>query len=167
MGIHDDELARILADDCPFSDLTTEGLGIAHVRAHATLTARHDMIVCGVEEAGRMFELAGATARLLVKTGERVAAGAPLLEATGSGGALHRTYKMAQTLIETLSGISTATRAIVDAARSANPACPRYIRIGIGAGTDDGPLPCSKTSVPRTNCHTTGTPASVLKRSIY
>ena len=40
MRIHDDELARILADDCPFADLTTEGLGVAHVRAQAALTAR-------------------------------------------------------------------------------------------------------------------------------
>ncbi len=123
MRIHDDELARILADDCPFADLTTEGLGVAHVRAQAALTARHDMIVCGAEEAGRMFELAGAAARLLIKTGERAAAGALLLEATGSGGALHRTYKMAQTLIEIMSGISTATRAIVDAAQLVNPTC--------------------------------------------
>lgn len=123
MRIHDDELTRILADDCPFSDLTTEGLGILRVRARLVLTARRDMIVCGVEEAARMFELAGAGAHLLAETGKPVAAGVRLLEATGSGGALHRTYKMAQTLVETLSGISTATRAIVTAAQSVNPAC--------------------------------------------
>src|SRR5262245_55033493 len=121
--IHDDELSRILLDDCPFSDPTTEGLGIAGVAARATLTARHDMIVCGVEEAARMFELAGATARRATQSGASAAAGTLLLEASGTGGALHRTYKMAQTLIEILSGIATATRAVVDAARGASPSC--------------------------------------------
>src|SRR5262245_18535355 len=123
MIIHDEELARILLDDCPFSDPTTEGLGIAQVPARARLTARHDMVVGGVEEAARMFELAGATATAAARSGTAVASGTLLLEAAGSGGAPHRTYKMAQTLMEILSGISTATRAIVDAARAANPSC--------------------------------------------
>jgi len=121
--IHDEELARILIDDCPYSDPTTEGLGIAGVAATAKLTARGDMIVCGVEEAARMFELAGAEARPLTRSGETAAAGALLLEVRGRGGDIHRTYKMAQTLMEILSGIATATRAIVDAARAAHPSC--------------------------------------------
>lgn len=122
-AIHDDELLRILLDDCPHSDPTTDGLGIARTPARAQLAARHDMVVCAVEEAGRMFELSGASSRLHVRSGEKVAAGSLLLEAEGPGGSLHRAYKMAQTLIEILSGISTATRAIVDAAREADPDC--------------------------------------------
>lgn len=122
-AIHDDELSRILQDDCPYSDPTTEGLGIAGTPARATLTARDDMVVCAVEEAGRMFELCGASVRLHARTGERVAAGGLLLEAEGPGGSLHRCYKMAQTLMEVLSGIATATRAIVEAARDASPEC--------------------------------------------
>lgn len=124
MGVlPDDELLRFLSDDCPFSDLTTEGLGIGDVAASAVLTARGDMLVCGVEEAGRMFELSGASVELAARSGERLGAGAVILRADGKAGALHRTYKVAQTLMEILSGISTATRAIVEAARSANPAC--------------------------------------------
>ncbi|HMN72019.1 MAG TPA: ModD protein [Rhodoblastus sp.] len=121
--IHDDELARILRDDCPSSDPTTEGLGIGRIAARATLTARHDMTVCAVEQAARMFELSGASARVVVASGARAAAGSLLLEAHGAAGGLHRAYKMAQTLMEILSGIATATRAIVDAAHSANPHC--------------------------------------------
>jgi molybdenum transport protein len=45
------------------------------------------------------------------------------MEVTGRGGGIHRSYKMAQTLMEILSGIATSTRAIVDAAHSANPQC--------------------------------------------
>ena len=121
--IHDDELARILMDDCPYSDPTTEGLGIGGIAARVTLTARHDMTVCAVEQAARMFELSGAVARVVVPSGRQVTAGTLLLEAEGTGAGLHRAYKMAQTLMEILSGIATATRAIVDAAHSANPHC--------------------------------------------
>lgn len=67
--IHDEDLARILLDDCPYSDPTTEGLGISGTPARATLTARHDMTVCAVEEAARMFDLSGATARIVVPSG--------------------------------------------------------------------------------------------------
>lgn len=122
-NMHDDELVRILRDDCPYSDPTTEGLGIAGRPARATLTARHDMTVCAIEEAGRMFELSGARARVLVGTGTQAPAGTPLLEATGAAGGLHRTYKMAQTLVEVLSGIATGARAIVEAAHGVNPQC--------------------------------------------
>lgn len=124
MGVlPDEELLRFLNDDCPFSDLTTEGLGIEGVAASATLTARSDMVICGVEEACRMFELSGAYVETAARSGERLGAGSLILAATGEAGALHRTYKVAQTLMEILSGISTATRAIVEAARSTNPTC--------------------------------------------
>ena len=121
--LRDEELARILLDDCPHSDPTTEGLGVADVPAIARLTARGDMVVCGVEEAARMFELSGAQSQPMARSGASVPAGTLLLKAKGAGGDLHRTYKMAQTLMEILSGIATATRAIVDAARKANPGC--------------------------------------------
>lgn len=124
MGVlPDEDLLRFLNDDCPFSDLTTDGLGIAAVAASATLTARSDMVMCGVEEAGRMFELSGARVERVARSGERLAAGSLILTAAGEAGALHRTYKVAQTLMEILSGIATATAAIVEAARKANPAC--------------------------------------------
>lgn len=125
----DTELDRILRDDCPYSDPTTEGLGIAGVAAKATLTARDDMVVCAVEDAARMFELGGARARPRVVTGQKVRAGALLLEVEGPAGAIHRSYKMAQTLMELLSGIATAAGAMVEAAQAANPrtrvACTR------------------------------------------
>lgn len=121
--LSDSALLQILHDDCPYSDPTTEGLGIAEVAARATLTARQDMVVCAAEEAARMFELSGATAQVLVASGQRAEAGTPLLAVAGPAQAIHRSYKMAQTLMELLSGIATAARSMVEAARAANPAC--------------------------------------------
>jgi len=121
--LSDSALLQILHDDCPYSDPTTEGLGIAEVAARATLTARHDMVVCATEEAARMFELSGAQAQVLVASGQRAAGGTQLLAVEGPAQAIHRSYKMAQTLMELLSGIATGARSMVDAARAANPAC--------------------------------------------
>lgn len=121
--LSDSALLQILHDDCPYSDPTTEGLGIAEVAARATLTARQHMVVCAAEEAARMFELSGATARVLVASGQRAEAGTQLLAVEGPAQAIHRSYKMAQTLMELLSGIATAARSMVEAARAANPAC--------------------------------------------
>lgn len=58
---HEHELLAILRDDCPYSDITTEGLGIGDVLATLRMTARQDMILCVVEEAARMFVLGGAS----------------------------------------------------------------------------------------------------------
>lgn len=119
----DHSLRRILDDDCPCSDPTTEGLGIADIAAHATLSARDDMVVCGAEEAARMFALSGAEAEILVASGREAVAGSELLRVAGPAHAIHRSYKMAQTLMELLSGIATSARAMVEAARAANPRC--------------------------------------------
>ena len=106
----------MILDDCPFGDLTTRGLGIDGVSARALLTARDDMTLAGVEEAARMFELCGAEVHIVHASGDSIAAGTPILEVAGTGGSLHRSYKMAQTLLEILGGIATAARAIVQSA---------------------------------------------------
>lgn len=131
----DPELLAILRDDCPYSDITTEGLGLAQIPARAQLVARDPMVVCAVEEAARMFELCGASARMLVHSGARAQQGDLLIEVRGAAGGIHRAYKMAQTLMEVTSGMATAARAIVDAAQSANPrirvACTRKHMPGV------------------------------------
>lgn len=133
--LSDDDLVRMLQDDCPYSDPTTQGLGIAGVAAKATLTARHAMVVCGVEEAARMFELSGAKARPMAASGQKAAVDDLLLDVEGPAGTIHRTYKMAQTLMELMSGIATSARAMVEAAEAANPgtrvACTRKHMPGI------------------------------------
>lgn len=82
-----------------------------------------------------MFALSGSRAQVLVASGQRAEAGALLLQVEGPAGGIHRSYKMAQTLMELLSGIATSARAIVEAATAANPrtrvACTRKHMPGI------------------------------------
>jgi nicotinate-nucleotide pyrophosphorylase len=66
---------------------------------------------------------------LHARSGDLVEPGAPLLSGEGSAAGLLRAWKVAQTLVEIWSGVATATRALVSAARSVRPgvsvACTR------------------------------------------
>jgi len=114
-------LADFLADDVRLGDLTTHLLGFGSQPAQMTFAARQPLILAGAEEAGRIIEMAGATVELRASSGASLAAGDAILTASGAAGDLHRSWKVAQTLVEIASGIATAARRIVDAARAINP----------------------------------------------
>ncbi len=128
--IDDDALRRLLAEDVPYGDLTTGLLGIGGQPGRMVFFARAAMVACATEEAARLCELGGA--RLfgdVVPSGTPVVAGTRLLAAEAPAGVLHSVWKAAQVLVETLSGVATAARALVLAARTVNPtitvACTR------------------------------------------
>jgi molybdenum transport protein len=120
--LSDRELAAILADDAGRGDLTTHLLGIGAQPATMRFAARQSMVVACCEEAERLLRMAGCTVERWASSGERLNAGALILAASGSAGAIHRGWKVAQNLIEIASGIATNTRQIVDAARAIRPA---------------------------------------------
>ncbi len=68
-ALSDETLSCLLAEDVPFGDLTTESLGLPGQPGRLEFRARGPMTVCGVEEAVRLFELAGASAREIVSSG--------------------------------------------------------------------------------------------------
>ena len=125
----DSLLADFLADDVRLGDLTTHLLGIGTQPALMTFAAREPLVLAGAEEAARIIEMAGATVELHATSGTALAGGGAILSATGPAAALHRSWKVAQTLVEIASGIATSARRIVDAARSVRPdiavACTR------------------------------------------
>jgi len=126
----DATLQAMLQADVPHGDLTTRSLGIAAEAGRMAFLARQPMVVCGCEEARRMGELRGlATASPALGSGTEVAAGTLLLTLEGQAGALHQVWKTAQTLLEYLSGIATATAELIAAAReghvAARVACTR------------------------------------------
>lgn len=125
LALNDDELARLLGDDVPNGDFTTETSCIGRKAARLEFRARQDMVVCAIEEAARLFTLSGASVSLHVHSGQRTGKDDLLLEAQGSAQMLHRAWKTAQVLIEWASGIGTATMAIVNAAAPVAVACTR------------------------------------------
>jgi molybdenum transport protein len=128
--LSDPELEALLLDDTPCGDATTYALGIGSQPGRMTFRARTEMVLCGAEEALRMGLLRGLRPTAALRgSGERLAAGEEILSFQGNAAALHQVWKTAQTLIEYLSGISSSTAAIVEAARQVNPeigiACTR------------------------------------------
>jgi molybdenum transport protein len=123
------ELEQLVADDTPHGDLTTFALGIASVPGQMEFCARGSMIVAEAESAAAILQIAGCHVKLATESGAALAPGARILFAEGPAGALHRGWKVAQTLIEIWSGVATAARAIVDAAVTVSPdvvvACTR------------------------------------------
>ncbi|WP_153130550.1 ModD protein [Dechloromonas hortensis] len=120
----DRELEALLHDDAPCGDATSFALGIGPQPGRLVFRARYDMVLCGSEEALRMGELRGLhPVGRVAASGETLAAGAEILSLEGAAGSLHGVWKTAQTLIEYLSGIATATAAIVAAARRGHPDC--------------------------------------------
>ncbi len=123
------ELERLLADDVPHGDLTTEALGISAVAGEMTFVARDAMVLALAEDAAALIELTGCKVDLHAGSGDALEPGDPILTARGFASALLRSWKVAQTLIEIWSGVASAARAIVDAARTASPhvtvACTR------------------------------------------
>jgi molybdenum transport protein len=117
----DHELQQLLAEDVPYGDLTTDSLGIAARPGCIRFFARDPMVVCGIEEAARLFELCGARVDIHATSGSAAPAETLLLESSGRADALHRGWKTAQTLMEWCSGIATSATAIVAAARLGHP----------------------------------------------
>jgi molybdenum transport protein len=127
--IPDAELDRFLAEDLPHGDLTTRSLELGGRPARMDFRAGGVMVACCGEEAARLLERLGCRVEVAAPSGTRCGAGQALLSAHGPAEAVLAGWKVAQTLMEYASGIATAARTMVDAARAASPgaviACTR------------------------------------------
>jgi len=127
--LRDVELERLLTEDLPYGDLTTDALGIGAAAGELSFVARRSMQVCCTEEAARLFALCGASAEVRVPSGTVAPEGAPLLAARGPARSLLAAWKVAQNLVEWTSGVAGATARLLAAARAGNPrasiACTR------------------------------------------
>jgi molybdenum transport protein len=129
------QLERLLLDDAPHGDLTTEALGVADRPGLMRFVARDPMVAALTSETANILEIAGAQVALHVRDGQALSGGDEILSARGSASALLRGWKVAQTLIEIWSGVATSARAIVEAARAVAPevcvACTRKNTPGV------------------------------------
>jgi molybdenum transport protein len=129
MLIPDCDIERLLTEDAPFGDLTTRVLEVGERIGRISFFARSSMVVCGTEEVARLFARLGAAVESTAPSGSRLKSGSLLFAAQGRAAALLLGWKVAQTLVETTSGIATEAAALVDAARVERPevvvACTR------------------------------------------
>ena len=134
LDLLDDLTDALLAEDAPGGDLTTESLRLEGRRGRVAFAARGAMTVAGIELAARMLERRGATIALAARSGDRVEAGAALLEGEGDAAGLHLAWKASQTLVEILSGMASSARAVVDAVEAVD----RHVRVACTRKTYPG-----------------------------
>lgn len=139
--ILDSDIDRLIAEDVAGGDVTTDALGFGKSPGVMTFAARGAMVVAGIDVARRMMDR--LEVEVFAEDGDRVAAGTPLLTARGTAGELHRVWKVSQTLMEILGGIASATRAVVDAVESVDPA----VRVGTTRKTVPGARRLSQLAV--------------------
>jgi molybdenum transport protein len=153
-------LERLMEEDVPYGDLTTDILGIGDMRGKIVFTTREPTVLCAIEEAAGILEKFGAEIRHLTPSGKSLPPGVDFLEAEGTASALHAGWRLSLNLIEHISGIATRTRRIVDIARKINP--------GIGIATTRKSYPgLKKLAVKAVECggarpHRLGLSESVL-----
>jgi molybdenum transport protein len=123
------ELEGLLFDDVTHGDLTTEALGIGAEPATMQFLARDTMVVALVKDAAAIIEMSGGHVELAACCGSILTPGELILTARGPAGALLKSWKVAQTLIEVWSGVASAARELVVTARAVAPevvvACTR------------------------------------------
>jgi nicotinate-nucleotide pyrophosphorylase (carboxylating) len=108
--------AALLEDIGHGGDLTTEAIVAPDMRAKARIVARKPGVIAGLDAARLTFELLDPQAVFEVQAadGQRVASGESAAEVTCSARALLTGERTALNLLCRLSGIATATRALVD-----------------------------------------------------
>ena len=114
-------LEGLLADDCPGLDLTVEMLGIAAAPGIMRFAPKADCTISGVEEAQLLLRKCGLAVSRTAANGDRLLAGQQCLEARGPAAALHRGWKLAQTLMEYMTGIASRAAHMVEQAHAVNP----------------------------------------------
>lgn len=111
-----DRLIRIALDeDLPAHDVTTEALALGDRAAEAVIIAREGCVVSGLTVAGRVFALVDAGIRCGPerRDGERVDPGTVLVRIGGRAASILAGERTALNFLQRLSGIATATSALV------------------------------------------------------
>ena len=117
-----DELAlehvrAALAEDVGSGDVTTLATVPENATARAVMAARESLVVCGLPLAETAFRALASAARiqLLAHDGQRVEAGAKLMEIEGPARALLTAERVALNFVQRLSGVATAAARFVEA----------------------------------------------------
>lgn len=110
-----------LAEDVGHGDLTSEAIFASGHRSTGHVDARQALILCGLEVAGRVFRKVDPSIEvdLLHADGDRVEAGAAVMNLQGPTVALLTAERTALNFLQRLSGIATLARRFADAAEAA------------------------------------------------
>jgi nicotinate-nucleotide pyrophosphorylase (carboxylating) len=106
-----------LDEDAGLGDLTSRAIFPAAHRSRGFIAAGHDLVVCGLEVAARVFAKLDPALKvtLVARDGARVKAGRVALRIAGPTASLLTAERTALNFLQRLSGVATQTRRFVDA----------------------------------------------------
>lgn len=110
-----------LDEDAGLGDITSRAIFSRKDRAQAVIEAGHDLVVCGLEVAARVFERVDADLKVQpsARDGDRVKKGAVVLRIAGPTASLLTAERTALNFLQRLSGIATLSRKFADVATAA------------------------------------------------
>lgn len=122
-------LKRYVAEDVRSGDLTTELTVPDDKTALATIYARENAVLAGIEEVVAIAEFSGLSYEILAFEGNWVSPQDPVMRLRGSARTLLTIERVCLNIIQRMSGIATKTYRMVSSAREVNPsirvACTR------------------------------------------
>jgi molybdenum transport protein len=119
--ITEEEIGRLITEDVPYFDLTSHALGIGREKGQIEYFTRENIVICGTEEAERIFRYLDIETTNFTPSGQKADAGSVLIAGTGAAEQLLMAWKVAQNILDHLSGIATRTHHMVEEARKHNP----------------------------------------------
>lgn len=118
--ITDEIIDKIIKEDVPYSDITTEMLGIGEENGVISFYTRSEGVIAGAAVAGKIFTKLGCEIISNAKDGEKLSTDCLILQAKGKAAALHTGWKVSLNILEYLSGIASLCREMADIAHSVN-----------------------------------------------
>ena len=124
MYIPDSYLDELIASDIPSGiDLTTHVLGIGAQPGRMEYYTRDAALLCGTEEAARIFGRFGCTVVEALPSGSMLAPGDVFMTVEGPAAGLHMGWKICLNIFEYYCALATKARQMVDAVHAVNPLC--------------------------------------------
>ena len=118
----DNIITTALMEDINYMDAAADNLIPPEHKSSAYYVAKDTGVVCGIEIAGRVFDLAGGNVdfRILKNDGSKVEKGDIIAELEGSTLTLLKGERTALNILQHLSGIATATNKCVELVKGTN-----------------------------------------------
>lgn len=113
----DNIIASALAEDIHTGDITTAALLLEPKHISGFLRAKEELVVSGIEVAGRVFAMLDGSADFtpLVKDGDRVSSGTVIARMAGDAALLLQGERVALNLLQRMCGVATLTSRYVQA----------------------------------------------------
>ncbi len=115
-------VSAALVEDVGSGDITTRAIIPPTATAHGRMVARESLVVAGLAFASAAFRALSRLLKVreLARDGDRIEAGAPLLEVQGPARPLLSAERVALNFLQRLSGVATTTAAYVQAVAGTN-----------------------------------------------